>query len=127
MTPEQAGLLESATRALQAAKSCAAENEHGAAVVSAHESIVCAARAVLLADGFSTSDHVGLIAAFGSRFVKTGRVPADFQRYLVDAQLIENGLSVDWWASAGDAAERIRRAEGFLRQAGEFLDRPFPE
>jgi hypothetical protein len=44
------------------------------------------AEAFLLGVGLSFSRHAGVIAAFGERFAKTGIVPVELHRYLIEGQ-----------------------------------------
>jgi len=44
------------------------------------------AEAFLDGEGMSFSSHAAVIGAFGREFARTGRVPAEFHRFLIDAQ-----------------------------------------
>ena len=64
-----------------------------------------------------------MIAAFGERFARTGRVPRELHRYLIDAQ--EDRLAGDYSAlnavAAEHAALQIARAEEFLAAAERLI------
>ncbi len=77
------------------------------------------AEAVLLGEGVSYSKHSAVISAFGQRLAKTGRVPEEFHRYLIEGQESRNvgdydtgpGLSED------QATEQMARAGKFIQLA----------
>lgn len=81
------------------------------------------AEALLLADALNFSKHSAVIAAFGKHFVKTGRAPAHFHRYLIDAQ--DSRLIGDYdpmpILTNRKATQQIERAEQFLEFGNEFL------
>jgi uncharacterized protein (UPF0332 family) len=85
------------------------------------------AEAFLLGEGLTFSKHSGVIAAFGQRFAKTGRVPQEFHRYLIEGEAARNVGDYDTGPglSEKDAAEQIRRAEEFVKLA-ERLIGPIP-
>lgn len=79
-----------------------------------------AAHAALLHDDpslnpASTKTHRGLIAAFGERLVKTGRVPADFGRSINQVERIR--LLADY---TGEGIDR-EKARWVVDQADAFL------
>ena len=82
------------------------------------------AEAFLLGIGLSFSRHAGVIAAFGERFAKTGIVPVELHRYLIEGQ--EKRNVGDYQIGPGltdiQAAEQIARAEQFLNLAQRLLD-----
>ena len=56
-----------------------------------------------------------MIAAFGREFIKTGKIPTEFHRYLIEAQ--EARLNADYdtmTLSQGVAVQALERAEQFL-------------
>ena len=44
------------------------------------------AEAILLGEGLTFSKHSAVIAAFGEHFVKPGRIPPEFHRYLIEGE-----------------------------------------
>jgi uncharacterized protein (UPF0332 family) len=76
------------------------------------------AEALLLGEGLSFSKHTAVIAAFGRRFARTGVVPAEFHRYLIDGQDMRTigDYSTGPGLTAVQVAEQIFRAEPFLEQ-----------
>ena len=58
----------------------------GFAVARAYYTMLYLAQAFLLDQELSFSKHSAVIAAFGKEFVKSGILPTEFHRYLIDAQ-----------------------------------------
>ena len=70
----------------------------------------------------STKTHRGLIAAFGERLVKMGRVPADFGRSINQVERIR--LLADYTGEGIDrekARWAVDQADAFLVQMQRFL------
>ena len=123
MTPEQAALIKKAEESLRAARLLAKDDLYDFAVSRAYYTMFYIAEAYLLEKKVAYSKHSAVISAFGQRFVKTGRVPEEFHRYLIEGQESRNvgdydtgpGLSHD------EAAEQIARAAKFVRLAKREL------
>lgn len=85
------------------------------------------AEALLLGEGLSFSKHTAVIAAFGRRFTRTGMVPPEFHRYLIDGQ--DMRTVGDYGTGPGltqaQAGEQISRAERFLELATRLIG-PLP-
>ena len=86
MTPEQSALLSKAYDSVRAAKLLSDAELYDFAVSRAYYAMFSMAEAFLLGVGLSFSQHAGVIAAFGERFAKTGIVPVEFHRYLIEGQ-----------------------------------------
>jgi uncharacterized protein (UPF0332 family) len=86
MTPEQSALLSKAYDSVRAAKLLSDAELYDFAVSRAYYAMFYMAEAFLLGVGLSFSRHAGVIAAFGERFAKTGIVPVEFHRYLIEGQ-----------------------------------------
>lgn len=122
MTPEQTALLQKSQESLQAARLLAEQGFYDFAVSRAYYAMFYVAEAFLLGEGLAFSKHSAVIAAFGKQFVKSGRLPQEFHRYLIEGESsrhagdysLKSGLSKD------DADEQIERAEKFL-ELGERL------
>ncbi len=84
MTPEQAALLQKASDSLDAARLLVSQGFNDFAVSRAYYTMFYVAEALLLGEGLTFSKHSGVISAFGQRFAKTGRVPTEFHRYLIE-------------------------------------------
>jgi len=81
------------------------------------------AQALLLEENVSYSKHSGVIAAFGQRFAKTGRIPDKFHRYLIEAQDSRNVADYDARPTLAKSAalKQIERAREFATAAARFL------
>ena len=131
MTDTQADLLRQARRNIAAAN---ANLELGYPEISATRAYYAAfyvAEAFLEGDGLRYSSHAEVIGGFGRHFSKTGRVPAEYHRYLVTAQKIRMDADYrTYLVPPEEATEQIARAERFLRLAevliGSGGDGPTP-
>lgn len=123
MTPEQAALMDKARQSLRAAKLLAAEGLYDFAVSRAYYTMFYVAEAMLLGNGLAFSRHSAVISAFGQQFAKTGRVPAEFHRYLIEGQDKRNVGDYDIGPAldANEAAGEISRAQQFLELADGIL------
>jgi uncharacterized protein len=126
MIPEQAALLKKARDSLRAAKLLAGDGLYDFAASRAYYTMFYVAEAVLLGEGLSFSKHTEVIAAFGRRFARTGVVPAEFHRDLIDAQDMRTvgDYGTGPGLTAAQAAEQIARAERFLELADRLIRPP---
>lgn len=128
MNSQQADLLRKAQDSLRAAKMLADEGFYDFAVSRAYYTMFYVAEAFLLGEGLEFSSHSAVISAFGQRFAKTGIVPEEFHRYLIDGQ--DSRIVADYDIGPGlshdQAAEQIARAQQFLELA-ERLIGPIPQ
>jgi uncharacterized protein (UPF0332 family) len=73
--------------------------------------------------GFRFSSHAAVVSGFGQHFAKTGRVPPELHRYLIQAQ--DSRLLGDYDAesprSDEEAAKHIARAREFIQFAEHTL------
>jgi len=124
MTPEQQGLLEKATRSLQAARLLNEEGLAEFATSRAYYTMFYVASAFLEGEGLSFARHSAVIAAFGQQFARTGRVPVEFHRYLIAAEQsrIRADYDIEPNLAQEDAAQLIVRAEQFLEFAQQQID-----
>ena len=53
------------------------------------------AESILLNNDFNYSKHSAVISAFWSDFIKTGKIPIPFHRYLIDGQNLRNIADYD--------------------------------
>lgn len=123
MTEEQRELLEEAKDSIAAAKLLLDGGYPGYAASRAYYAMFYAAEAFLEGENLSFSKHSAVIAAFGRHFASTGRIPAEFHRYLLEAQELRH--SGDYGprdaVSFDHSREQIERAEQFLRLAEDRL------
>lgn len=119
MKPEQLALLHKAADSLKAARLLADQGFHNFAASRAYYTMFYIASAFLLGEGFTFSKHSTVITMFGQHFAKTGRVPVEFHRYLIEAE--DRRKVGDYGIGPGlDEAEviiQITRAEQFLKLA----------
>ncbi len=82
------------------------------------------AEAFLLGEGLSFSKHSAVIAAFGQHFVKTGRVPQEFHRYLIEGEDSRNvgDYDISHGLSKEEAVKQLEHAENFLELAKRLID-----
>lgn len=90
MTPEQQNLLEKAKQSLNAAKLLQSSNFSDYAASRAYYAMFYTVEALLLGKNLSFSSHAAVISAFGREFVKTGIIPQEFHRLLINAQDLRN-------------------------------------
>ncbi|GIK36765.1 MAG: UPF0332 protein [Chloroflexota bacterium] len=127
MTSEQLALLRKAAESLKAAKLLAEQGFQDFAASRAYYAMFYVASAFLLGEGLTFSKHSTVIAMFGQHFAKTGRVPPEFHRYLIEGQGSRNVADYDIGPSLTQAqtALQIARAEQFLELAGRLIG-PIP-
>jgi uncharacterized protein (UPF0332 family) len=123
MTAEQEALLRKAYSSFAAAQLLAEQGYYDFSISRAYYAMFYVTQAFLAGDGLSFSKHSAIIAAFGRHFVKTGRVPVEYHRYLIESEQrrnvgdydIQPGLTED------DSTEQLTRAEEFLKLAEEII------
>ena len=86
MKPEQLDLLLKARQSLSAAKLLLNNGFPDYAASRAYYAMFYIAEVFLDGEGMSFSSQAAVIGAFGREFARTGRVPAEFHRFLIDAQ-----------------------------------------
>lgn len=123
MMPEQEALLRKAHDSLRASQLLSTEGFYDFAVSRAYYTMFYGAEALLLGRGLSFSKHSAVIAAFGKELVKTGEVPAEFHRTLIEAQ--EKRTIADYDSGQGITAEMAteqqEKAARFLSLAERLL------
>lgn len=119
MKEAAAALLKKAESNVAAATRLLEDGHADIAASRAYYAMFYAAEAMLVEEGLEFSTHGGVHAAFGERFVKSGRVDRKFHRYLIDAFRERQAADYDAPAevSAEDARELISRAREFLDMA----------
>jgi len=123
MTAAQADLLDRARRDVTAARDNLGLGYTEIAASRAYYAMFYCASALLAAEGLSFSSHSAVIGAFGRHFARTGRVPQDLHRALVQAQEVRLGADYLVGRSLpGDVAEeQIKQAERFLAVTEELM------
>lgn len=117
-------LLDRADRALAAARRAADADDTETAANRAYYAMFDAASALLASEDVTVRRHSAVHAAFGERFVKTGRIDAALHRHLLTAfdlrQLADYDPMVS--ISPADARRSIDDAERFLAAVRPLLD-----
>ena len=123
MKPEQTALLRKAGESLRAAQLLATNELLDFAASRAYYTMFYVAEAFLLNKGLTFSSHAAVISAFGRDFARTGRVPVEFHRYLIDAQDLRNqgDYDIDSAITESEANELIGHAQQFLELAERLL------
>lgn len=123
MTSEQTSLLKKAETSLQAAKLLTEQGFYEIAVSRSYYVMFYVAQAFLLGDGLSFSKHSAVIAAFGQHFARTGRVPVELHRHLIEAGEQRNTGDYDLEPNLTltDAERQLARAEQFVSLAHSSL------
>lgn len=116
MTEEQKELLRQASDSIGAARLLLVGGYPGYAASRAYYAMFYIAEAFLEGQGLAFSKHAAVISAFGKHMVRSGVVPIDFHRFLMEAQDVRQ--SGDYGerdvVTHEEAQEQIRRAECFL-------------
>lgn len=127
MTEDQLELLQKAHQSLSAARLLLGGGYPDYAASRAYYTMFYIAEAFLEGEGMSFSRHSAVIGAFGQYFARTGRVPVEFHRFLIEAQAVRNAGDYGQLnaVTASQATEQLTRAEQFLELA-ENLIGPLP-
>ncbi len=123
MTPEQQQLLQKSQENIRAAELLSHEGLYNIAISPAYYAMFYLAEAYLIGENLSFSKHSAVISKFGETFARTGRVPVEFHRYLIQAQQSRTTADYDPGSQATEleSTEQIRRAEIFLTFAQDNL------
>lgn len=127
MNEAQKELMEQACDNLSAAKLLLEKGYPDIAASRAYYTMFYVAEAFLEGDGLAFSKHSAVVGAFGLHFSKTGRVPQELHRYLIDAEDARH--TADYGPrihiNAARATELIEHAERFLEVAQQIIG-PIP-
>ncbi len=123
MTDEQLELLQEARDSIAAAKLLLQGEYPGYAASRAYFAMFYIAEAFLEGEGLSFSKHSAVISAFGREFARSGKVPTEFHRFLMEAQELRHSgdYGIRSAVNYEQAVEQITRAEQFLLLAERFL------
>lgn len=123
MTDSQMDLLCRSRESLSAAKMLLENAYPDLEASRAYYAMFYAAEAFLEGEGLSFSKHSAVISAFGKEFARTGRVPTEMHRQLVEAEKMRH--VADYGprkeVSVEMAAEQIERAEQFFKVAQQLI------
>ena len=123
MTRDQLELLLEARDSLSAARLLLDGGYPGYAASRAYYVMFYVAEAFLEGEGLAFSKHSAVIAAFGQRFVRPGRVPTEFHRFLLEAQALRHAGDYGPRSAVApeQAREQILRAESVLAAAQRLI------
>ena len=123
MTDDQLELIMEAHDSIAAAKLLLEGEFPGYAASRSYFAMFYIAEALLEGEGLSFSKHSAVISAFGREFARSGRVPAEFHRYLMEAQELRHSGDYGTRSAVNyeQAQEQIVRAEQFLHLAERLL------
>jgi uncharacterized protein (UPF0332 family) len=95
------------------------------AVGRAYYTMFYIAQAFLLSKNLSFSSHKAVISNFGQEFAKTKKIPIEYHRFLIDAQIKRNEADYDINPSfsADEVREIINKAEQMLNFAILYFDK----
>ncbi|HOF89160.1 MAG TPA: HEPN domain-containing protein [Armatimonadota bacterium] len=120
MTAEQRALIQTAVDDLRAAQDLMRTGANGFAIARAYHAMLCGAEALLLRDGLRFTTHAEVIPAFNREWVKTGRMPAEYYRYLIEAGDSQR-MGIHVTVPAAAAEEALRHATTFLAHVWDVL------
>jgi uncharacterized protein (UPF0332 family) len=128
LTDAQSGLLRKAHRTVQSARLLLTDGDYDGAVSRAYYAMFYVAEALLLSKGMTFSKHSAVIAGFGREFAKSGMIPEEYHRHLMDAQEARNtgDYQVVSHLTEAETVQHITHAEHLL-EAGEKLIRENPD
>lgn len=123
MSPEQQQLMEKAQRSLEAAQQLIQHGFYDFAVSRSYYAMFYVAEALLDRVGLAFSSHAAVISAFGQQFAKTGQLPAEFHRYLIDAQAQRTRADYDLRPNLtqSDAETLVSQAQALIVAGSEYL------
>ncbi|WP_354636133.1 HEPN domain-containing protein [Planktothricoides raciborskii] len=125
MKIEQQKLIQKAKESLLASQVLAERKLYNFAGSRAYYTMFYIAEAFLWEKGLSFSSHSAVIGAFGREIAKTGIVPPEFHRYLIDAQdkrtQGDYGIDDDVQLSADDVKILILQSQKFIEIAEKIL------
>lgn len=123
MSPDQEELLHKAQESIDAARLLLRGRFPAFAVSRAYYAMFYAIQALLEGEGLAFSKHSAVISAFGKHFVKSGRVVAQFHRYILDAwEARHEGDYAPVSKITSDAAkEHVEHAAKFLEMAKSLM------
>ena len=124
MRPATQGLLEKASRSIDAAEDLLRRRgDIDFAAGRAYYAMFYVAEAFLLGKGLAFSKHSAVHAAFGEHFVRTGILPAELHRALIHGMEVRQTGDYDYMneVSPEEAVQQITNAEQFLETAAKIL------
>lgn len=126
MTPEQENLLLKAERKLASAKLSLRGGFPEDTASRAYYAMLYVAQAILANEGLENKTHRGVLAAFGKNFARTGIVPLEFHRKLIDAEKLR--IKADYGVANAvtneEARQQIEYGEQFIKLSNQLITKP---
>lgn len=116
--PETQGWFDKAESSIDAAKMLQREGYISESVSRAYYAMFYAAKAMLAEDEISRNKHSGVIAAFGERYARTGRIAREFHKQLNTAfeERSRADYEYSWRMTEANSRIRITGAEAFVQE-----------
>jgi len=123
LTDQQSGLLAKAHRTVHSARLLFADGDYDGAVSRAYYAMFYVAEALLLSKGGTFSKHSAVVSAFGKEFAKTGTIPGEYHRHLLDAQdaRTRGDYQTISYLTEEETLQHIAHAEQLLEMGGKLL------
>jgi uncharacterized protein (UPF0332 family) len=123
MTSVPHEFLKKANKSLEVAKQINQLGTPEFAISRAYYAMFYIATALLETENLSFSKHSGVIAAFGKYFSKTGKVPPQYHRYLIEAEKLRTvtDYSINIEITPEESEAVIEQAEEMLNFARNYL------
>jgi uncharacterized protein (UPF0332 family) len=116
-------LLEKARQNISASRLLIREGHHDIAVSRSYYAMFYLAELLLFTKGLTYTSHSAVVAAFGKEFAKTGLMPSEFHRYLIEAfearQLGDYGIHIT--VTKEQSEQVIIWANSFLEEVEIYL------
>jgi uncharacterized protein (UPF0332 family) len=118
-----ADLFEKARRSLEVARLLHQEGHNDFSVSRAYYTMFYVAEALLLLRGLSFSSHSAVCAAYGREYARSGLLPAQYHRMLLNAERMRNigDYDAETMLTSVEASEVIKWAEAFLDAAQQYV------
>jgi uncharacterized protein (UPF0332 family) len=115
--------LAKARSSLTAAKKMLEDSFFSEAISRSYYAMLYAAKALLLLEGIDVSKHPAVAAAFGKKYVKTGKIDPRYHRMLLEGFEWRQKSDYDvYWLATRERAEKCQQdAEAFVTQAEKSL------
>lgn len=122
---ELRAMLSKAQRYIVSAEVLCTQGDFDSALSRLYYAMFYCAEALLMAEGQAYSSHKAVIAAYGQRFVKTGRLPIETHQWLREAFDKRQIGDYDFIPTLGeaDAVDLADKAQRFAALVIDFLTR----
>ena len=124
MRAQQLALIRKAQESLRASQVLQTEALYDFAASRAYYTMFYITEVFLLGEGLTFSSHSAVISTFGQRFARTGKVPVEFHRWLINAaaKRTRGDYETDVPVSNEESLEMIERSQVFIETAKQWLE-----